>query len=152
LAISRYLHLRGIRKRIGVGMRKILSVDDDKGVLECLKATLEAKGYEVITTSNPSQAASIMREQELCLVLLDIRMPEKNGFEIFTELKKRYHELPVMFVTGYPKSFSMETEGVTDMLQKEFADGNTDILYKPFKPAVLYEKVEALIGSPEEQE
>ena len=52
----------------------------------------------------------------------------------------------MLFVTAYPGSFNMKSQEMVDMWQSEFADGMTDILYKPFDIDVLYEKVEGLIG------
>lgn len=131
-------------------MRKILSVDDDPQVLRCFQDALKRKGYEVFVTSDPSEAATIIKEHDLDLVMLDIRMPKISGFQVFKELKKKYSSLPVLFVTAYPKSFSMDSEDVVEMWKTDFADGNTDILYKPFEVEALYRKVEGLIGRADE--
>lgn len=126
-------------------MRKILSVDDDPNVLSCLESALKQKGYEVFVTTKPLEVAEILEKHKIDLVMLDIKMPEKDGFEIFKELKKKYAKLPVLFVTGYPQSFTMKSEGVISMWKNDFADGHTDIMYKPFDVDTLYEKVEGLI-------
>lgn len=128
-------------------MRTILSVDDDPKVLAAFETALKQKGYEVFITTDPEEVARILTDHEINLVMLDIRMPQKNGFEIFQELKKRYEKLPVLFVTAYPKSFTMHSDEMIDLWKNEFADGNTDIMYKPFTLDLLYEKVEGLIGS-----
>ena len=131
-------------------MRKILSVDDDPNVLKAFQTTLKQKGYEVFITTNPNEAADILAAHEIDLIMLDIRMPEKNGFEIFAEVKKKYSKLPVLFVTAYPKSFTMRSSEMVRMWEEDFADGQTDILYKPFTIDSLYEKVEGLIGKADE--
>lgn len=131
-------------------MRKILSVDDDPNVLRAFESTLKQKGYEVFITTNPLEVAGILAGHEIDLIMLDIRMPEKNGFEIFKELKKKYGKLPVLFVTAYPKSFTMRSNEMVRMWEEDFADGQTDILYKPFTIDALYEKVEGLIGKADE--
>ncbi len=127
-------------------MRKILSVDDDDSILRCFKKALNIKGYKVFVTNDPTQVSQILKENELDLVMLDVCMPETSGFEVFKELKRKYEHLPVLFVTAYPGSFNMKSQEMVDMWQSEFADGMTDILYKPFDIDVLYEKVEGLIG------
>lgn len=127
-------------------MRKILSVDDDPKILSAFQAALKQKGYEVFITSDPNEVAQILKDHEIDLVMLDIKMPQKSGFDIFRELKKKYQSLPVLFVTAYPKSFSMRSDKMVKMWQHDFADGNTDIVYKPFNVEDLYEKVEGLIG------
>ena len=127
-------------------MRKILSVDDDDSILRCYKKALDAKGYQAFVTSNPLEVSQILQDHKLDLVMLDICMPKRSGFDIFKELKQKYEHLPVLFVTAYPGSFNMESQEMVDLWQNEFADGITDILYKPFDIDVLYEKVEGLIG------
>lgn len=126
--------------------KRILSVDDDPSILDCYETALKKKGYDIIVTSDPDEVARIIRDEDLDLVMLDIRMPKRNGLDIFKELKKRKNELPILFVTAYPRSFCMESEETADMWENEFADGNTDILYKPFDLDALYEKIEGLIG------
>ncbi|MGD9873687.1 MAG: response regulator [Kiritimatiellia bacterium] len=133
-------------------MRKILSVDDDDAILRCFQRALDGRGYKVFITTDPAEVSQILEQNELDLVMLDIHMPKKNGFEIFQELKRKYQKLPVLFVTAYPKSFSMEDQEILELWQNEFADGNTDVLYKPFKLERLFEKVEGLIGPPTEEE
>jgi hypothetical protein len=60
---------------------------------------------------------------------------------------KSFRKIPVLFVTAYPKSFTAASDEVVEMWRKNFADGTTDIIYKPFDLPTLFEKVEALIGT-----
>ncbi len=131
-------------------MRTILSVDDDPNVLKAFESALIQKGYKVFITTDPGEVAKILGKHDIDLVMLDIRMPEKSGFDIFRELKKKYQKLPVLFVTAYPKSFSMKNDDMVRMWEEQFADGHTDIMYKPFTLSMLYEKVEGLIGGADE--
>jgi DNA-binding response OmpR family regulator len=130
-------------------MRTILAVDDDTKVLAAFEAALHQRGYRVFVTTSPLEVASILKQNKIDLVMLDVQMPEKNGFEIFGELKKKYDKLPVLFATAYPKSFTMQSDELVNMWKNNFADGNTDIMYKPFTLEALYQKVEGLIGGPE---
>lgn len=133
-------------------MKKIVSVDDDALMLRCLEQALKSHGYDLFVTSDPDEGIRVAAEDPaVCLVLLDIRMPKKDGFEIFRELRA-LRKLPVLFVTAYPKSFTAKSDEVVEMWKKEFADGTTDIIYKPFDLAALYEKVEALVGKADEAE
>jgi DNA-binding response OmpR family regulator len=61
-------------------VRKILSVDDDPNVLAAFEAALRQKGYEVFVTTNPTEVARILDEHHIDLVMLDIHMPQKDGF------------------------------------------------------------------------
>ena len=127
-------------------MKRLLAVDDNHLVLETLVEALTTKGYEVLTVDNADEALSLFRNQAFDLVLLDLQMPGKNGFELYRELGA-IQEVPVLFVSGYSQSFSPATPGFSDLWTEQFSLGHTDILYKPFKLTSLFEKVEALIGA-----
>ena len=134
-------------------MKRILSVDDELPVLRCFQRVLEGAGYEVIITTDTDEALAIMKREDLDLVMLDISMPQMNGMEVYKLLKKdKKNVVPVLFVTAHPGAFSMQSSSMVETWQKEFADGNTDILYKPFDINVLIEKVESLIGPGEDAE
>ncbi len=127
-------------------MRKILSVDDDPQILQAFEAAVRQKGYEILTTTDPLEVGKILSENEIDLIMLDVRMPQKSGIDVFRELKKTHPKLKVLFITAYPKSFSVRDEEMLKMWQRDFADGETDIMYKPFVLDVLYQKIEGLIG------
>ena len=132
-------------------MKNILALDDDPEILKCLKLALDKRGFQCTTTDNYQTFFDIFKQQPFDLVLLDVRMPRKSGFDVLKTLRHK-KKTPALFITAYAGSFTLESQSVLNMWQKEFADGNTDILYKPFTLASLYEKVEALIGPAEEQE
>ena len=127
-------------------MRKILSVDDDPQILQAFEAAIRQKGYEILTTTDPLEVGKILSENEIDLIMLDVRMPHKSGIDVFRELKKTHPKLKVLFITAYPKSFSVRDDAMLKMWQRDFADGETDIMYKPFVLDVLYQKIEGLIG------
>ncbi len=133
------------------GMQQtILSVDDEPELLKCFQDALQFRGYRVLTTTNPDEGVRLARETAgLALLLLDIKMPGKNGFEVYREIRA-FRPLPVLFITAYPRSFTRDSDDVSDLWQKEFADGTTDILYKPFELTTLFSKVAGLIGGPTE--
>jgi DNA-binding response OmpR family regulator len=117
-------------------------------MLKCLEKVLEGHGYTLFTTSDPDAGIKVIIEDpDVCLALLDVKMPKKNGFEIYEEIRKT-RKIPVLFVTAYPKSFSAKSDDIVEMWKTGFADGTTDIIYKPFDLTTLYEKVEGLIGKP----
>lgn len=125
---------------------KILSIDDEPAILKCIEQALSGQGYELHVTSDAEEGLKMLKEDtSIDLALLDIRMPKKNGFDIYREVRK-FRKLPVLFVTAYPGSFTAKVDEVVEMWKNEFADGTTDIIYKPFDLALLFEKVESLIG------
>ena len=131
-------------------MKNIFSIDDEPTMLRCLSRALNQRGYTIDVTTDPEEGLKILKERDdICLALLDIKMPKKNGFELYRELRQFKH-MPVLFVTGFPSSFDAESQEVVEMWQNEFADGTTDIIYKPFDLDTLFAKVEGLIGAPVE--
>jgi DNA-binding response OmpR family regulator len=132
--------------------KKILSIDDEPAILKCLEHALSSQGYNLQGTSDPDEGIRMIKEDpDICLALLDIRMPKKNGFDIYREVRQ-FRKIPVLFVTAYPGSFTTKSDDVVEMWRNEFADGTTDIVYKPFDLTTLFEKVEGLIGSASEDD
>lgn len=127
-------------------MKTILAVDDDQAVLNCYKAMLGRGKYEVITAIKSGEATRLVRERKPDLIILDVRMPGKDGLELFDEIKAERAGLPILFSTGYPRSFTAENPEMAERWERGFADGNTDIIYKPFDFEQLLGKVESLIG------
>ena len=130
-------------------MKTILSIDDEPDVLKCIKMALESAGYDAMTSDHPEEAMNLLAKHDVALLTLDVRMPKMNGFTLYEELMKHHKQnIPVLFITAYPTSFSVDSDSVVKMWEEGFADGNTDILYKPFDIDSLVEKVESLIGAP----
>ena len=130
-------------------MKRILSIDDEQPILQVLERILGSRGYDVTTCNDPHAAHDVFKNGEFDLITLDIRMPGKSGFEVYKEIRE-YADLPALFCTAYPKSFTADSEDVVAMWQEQFADGNTDIIYKPFDLDDLFAKVEGLIGTADE--
>lgn len=129
-------------------MKTILALDDDNWILDILHDALTPLGYVVLTASSAGVALQVLKAQSVDLVLLDLNLPGKNGFTLLREFNS-LRRIPVLFVSGCSRSFSPTSEGFTNIWQNEFAEGQTDILYKPFAISLLIEKVEGLIGQSE---
>lgn len=133
-------------------IKKIMAIDDEPSVLKCLQRALESRGYGISTSDDSQKGLEILiSDDTIILALLDVKMPGMSGFDIYRELR-RVRKIPILFVTAYPKSFNAEFDSVISMWKDEFADGTTDIIYKPFNLTSLYEKVESLIGPAIESE
>jgi CheY-like chemotaxis protein len=133
-------------------MKKLLAIDDEPTVLRCLEKALTSRGYELTICDDPAKGLEILKtDKDIILALLDVKMPGMSGFDIYREMRKSRH-IPVLFVTAFSKSFDARSDEVVKMWQEQFADGTTDIIYKPFPLDLLFEKVEGLIGpAPAEQ-
>lgn len=135
----------GKKTAAGRAVRRILAIDDEPTYLDLVKTVLSRYGYEVVTTTSPSEGMRLLKEEPADLVLLDLAMPEKDGFEVYKEFAAS-SQVPVLFVTGFPRRFSAKSDVVVDLWQKHFPKGTTDVLYKPFDIRMLTDKVAGLIG------
>lgn len=79
---------------------KILFVEDEKVLRETLTEALESNKFEVFTASNGEEALSLLKNAKYDLILLDIILPKKNGFEVLAEIRKTDHNIPVILLTN----------------------------------------------------
>ena len=115
----------------------ILVVDDDEKNREVLSRRLAREGHtNVVTAANGHQALALLRERQFDLVLLDIEMPELNGFEVLEHLKadERLRHLPVIMISAMD-----EMDSVIRCIEL----GAEDFLPKPFNPTLLRARVGA---------
>lgn len=112
----------------------ILIVDDTPENLKVLSGMLREKGYEVRPVLDGQQALQVIRNQPPDLVLLDINMPEMNGYEVCKALKKEeaFKNIPVIFISALSESIDKV---------KAFSVGGVDYVTKPFQ----FEEVNARV-------
>ena len=123
---------------------KILSIDDEPALLRLFQVALGHKGYEVLTADNVEDGLRIAEQNDLALIMLDVRMRDKSGLIAFRELRKR-RQTPVLFVTGDPSALVDTSSADPEPWRREIDEGKSAILFKPFDVQMLYDKVEALI-------
>ena len=82
-------------------MSKILVVDDEPDITVSIKNGLQRHGFEVDAFNDPIQALSLFKPGEYDLLLLDIRMPKMNGFELYREIKKKNDNAKICFFTAF---------------------------------------------------
>ena len=126
--------------------RRILIVDDEPDICEILRFNLEMEGYEVLTAEGPiqlppSSAEGAAREQEERLpdlILLDVMMTPKSGFEWAKELKadRRTADIPIIFCTA---------KTLEEDLLQGFALGSDDYICKPFRISEVKARVKAVL-------
>src|ERR1700685_1779960 len=80
--------------------RTILCIDDDHGVLEYQRALLERRGYTVLTAASARQGLQIAAVSGLAAVIVDYHMPEINGHEVATEIKRLNPNTPIVMVSS----------------------------------------------------
>lgn len=116
-------------------MKRILIVEDDKGLNDGLVYDLQEEGYEVCSAVTASLALEIFRRQEIDLVLMDCNLPDSDGFSLCGQMKT-IRDVPVIFLTA------------RDMEQDEmrgFDCGADDYITKPFSMALLHRRIQAVL-------
>lgn len=81
-------------------MIKILVVEDDKHVRKLMNAVLKREGYDVVTAENGREALKVLEVQHIDLIILDIMMPEMDGYEFAEELKEADNRIPILMATA----------------------------------------------------
>ena len=112
----------------------ILLVDDEERILNFLKTKLKMLSYEVILASNGVEALEQVREQDPNLVVLDVMMPKKDGFETLKELRT-FSPVPVIMLSA---------RGDDSDRIKGLGLGADDYIAKPFNPDELVARIEAI--------
>ncbi|EJN38158.1 diguanylate cyclase (GGDEF) domain-containing protein [Pseudomonas sp. GM84] len=115
----------------------LLVVDDYPENLISMRALLARKDWLVLTASSGTEALSALLEHDVDLVLLDVQMPEMDGFEVARLMRgsQRTRLTPIIFLTANEQSDAAVLKG--------YASGAVDYLFKPFDPQILKPKVQA---------
>jgi len=126
--------------------KKILVVDDDPDLVAAVEAVLKSKPYQVVTAFDGVEGLQKVLDERPDLIILDVIMPKKNGFEVCKELKTdpRYHffsKIPVLLLTVYPHD---RKKLHLSMLEGMLMEAE-DYIQKPFDPYELLERVEKLL-------
>lgn len=82
-------------------MKTILVVDDDKSIRDALQMILEYEHYEMEFAENGSQALEKLEQNQIDVVLLDVKMAGMDGIEVLTKIRKKYEHLPVIMISGH---------------------------------------------------
>jgi CheY-like chemotaxis protein len=119
----------------------ILLVEDQEEMSAMIVATLELKGYHVVTAANGREVEKALAAHAVDLVLTDLLMPEKDGIEVMSDLRHDRPELPIIAMSGggaMPASFYLH-------LARNF--GAKTVLLKPFTEELLLAEIGKLLPS-----
>jgi DNA-binding response OmpR family regulator len=119
----------------GLMAAKILVVDDERRLVTLVEAYLKQEGYAVITASNGQEALLLARHEKPDLILLDIMMPEMDGYE-FIQAHRRETDTPIILLTA-------RVEEEDHVIGLEL--GADDYVTKPFRPRELVARVRAVL-------
>jgi two-component system alkaline phosphatase synthesis response regulator PhoP len=115
--------------------KTILVVDDEQRLVSVVKAYLEQEGFRVVTASNGREAIHVARQEKPDLIILDIMMPEMDGYE-FLRVHRKERETPIIMLTAKVA----DNEKVIGLEL-----GADDYVTKPFKPRELIARVRAVL-------
>ncbi len=116
--------------------KKILLVEDEEHLLKTIQLNLEMENYAVTTAITGYEALKEFRKDSFDLIILDVMLPEMNGFDVCEEIRKENTKVPVLFLTAKASS--------NDRIQG-LKIGADDYLTKPFNLEELLLRVEILI-------
>ena len=117
---------------------KLLLVDDDVDNLLALQAVLEPLNQELMLASSGLEALRLCLDHDFAAILLDVRMPDMDGFETaeMIRTRKRSRHTPILFLTGYRSD---------EQLFRGYDLGAVDFLFKPIVPEILQSKVAVFV-------
>ncbi len=120
-------------------VKKILVVDDDPVVVRMVEALLKNKGYEVIISRDGLEALARIKKDDPDLVVLDILMPEINGYDVCCELRfnRDFKKIPILILSETEKELDAETE----------KRANIKYLHKPFEKDEFLKEIDLLLAT-----
>jgi two-component system, NtrC family, sensor kinase len=119
-------------------------VDDEPGILRLCSRLLNRAGFRVITTADPEEAASFLENEMFDLLLVDIRMPEMDGFQLIERARSHTLDLAVVVMTGF---------GTVETAINALSKGADELVLKPFTSEELVQSVRrALQNSQQKQD
>lgn len=117
-------------------MVRILVVDDDKNTRRLLKAVLEAENYTVLTAAGANEALEIMDREWVDLIVLDVMMPNMNGYEFTETLRDGKNTLPILMISA---------KQLPEDKKKGFLAGTDDYMTKPIDEEEMLLRIRALL-------
>ena len=126
--------------------QRILIVDDEPDITTALKMYLEIQGFDVDAFTDPVYALAQFKAGFYQLLILDIKMPEMNGFELYTEIKKKDKTVKVFFLTALSEMHDY------DIFKKEVfpKEGERYFIAKPIENEVILKRINSVIANTSE--
>ena len=118
-------------------MKKILVVDDDKAVTTLLERLLSAQGYDVLVASDGLDGMVQVRKHVPDLIILDVMMPEINGYDVCSNLKfdERFKQIPIIVLTSREQELDARIGKLMGI----------SYLHKPIDSKILIERIQSVL-------
>ncbi|MEC1720924.1 response regulator transcription factor [Schinkia azotoformans] len=117
-------------------VKRVLVVDDEHNLREMISSYLQNEGYETVEAANGDSAVQTVKNDQIDLVLLDIMMPEMDGYEALKEIRSIQKKLPVIMLTA-------KTDEIDKIVGLEM--GADDYITKPFSLRELSARIKAVL-------
>ena len=114
----------------------ILIVDDETSIIELVRVYVELEGYRLISALDGASAIEKIRKESPSLVVLDVMLPELNGFEVCKKLRSEGNQVPIIMLTA-------RDDDIDKILGLEL--GADDYMTKPFNPRELVARIKAVL-------
>ena len=117
-------------------MKKTLIIDDDRNILTTLEVYLEDKGFEVSLATSGDSGLELFRQEKPDLVLLDMRLPDRDGLDVLKEIIASGVKTQILMITAYASietAVSAVKMGAFDYLPKPFVPGQLDLVLERLK-------------------
>ncbi len=118
-----------------MGKQKILIADDEERIVKLVCDFLNAAGFETVSAADGQEALTLLEKTPVDLAILDIMMPEIDGWELTRKIRT-FSDMPIIMLSARAEEFDLLTG---------FESGVDEYVTKPFSPAVLVKRVEALL-------
>ncbi len=120
--------------------KTVLIADDEPNILISLEYLMKREGYRVVLAHDGQEACDLIAREHPDLVLLDVMMPKKTGFEVCHEIRanETFKDMPILLLTA---------KGRDTDVAKGLAMGANDYMIKPFSTKDLAQKVRDLLGA-----
>jgi len=134
--------VRGPHRDPVLSDKRMLVVDDEEVIRETVHDVLASNGCEVHTAANGEEALALIAAHDFDLVLSDIKMPNKSGYEVFAAAKDKKPQCPVIFMTGFGYD-------PNHSIVRARREGLSAVLFKPFKVDQLLGEIRAAVMTAE---
>ena len=115
---------------------KILVVDDEGIILDSCRRVLEEDGLDVLLVTSADKAIAAIEDEEPSVLLMDVKMPVRDGMDLMREVKERWPDIPIIVMSGY---HTKET------IEEAIKIGAATFIAKPFTPDELLEALRQVI-------
>ncbi len=117
-------------------------LDDEESVCELMRIVLESRGYRVDTATDGKKGLKMIQDEKPDLVVVDIKMPKLNGFEVISSMKQdpNLKDIPIIVITYLTSESRRSDDEWKDKMEVQ------DFISKPFEPLELVERIERILG------